>query len=202
MARSKAPQAKKKIGGPRVKGEPRPEKVDAVRKIKDRFGSSAAVLLTEYRGLTVKDLAELRAGLRKVSADYKVVKNTLACIAAKEAGLADIASALEGPTALVFADGDPVAAAKHLAEFAKRVPALVVKGGVLEGRALSPESAKALATIEPREVLLAKVAGMMIAPAQQLVGLFAAPLRQLGSVLAQLRDQLEKEGAAPEGATG
>jgi len=188
------PQTKKKLGGPRV-GEdgPRQAKADAVADVQQRLQGSSAVVLTEYRGMTVHELADLRRSLREAGADYKVYKNTLATIAARNAGLAELEPSLQGPTAFAFTEGDPVVVAKRLADFAKRVPTLILKGGVLEGRVLSSGEIGALSTLDSREVMLAKAAGMFLSPIQKLANLFAAPLNQLGSLLAQLRDKLPAE---------
>jgi len=152
-------------------------------------------MLTEYRGMTVHELAELRTSLRDAGADYKVYKNTLATIAARNAGLDDLIQALEGPTAFAFASGDPVVVAKRLADFAKKVPTLILKGGVLDGRILSAGDVGALSTLDSREVMLAKAAGMFLSPIQKLANLFAAPLNQLGSLLVQLRDKTPGEAS-------
>lgn len=199
MAKTKRPpQTKKKLGGPRVsEGGPRRDKVDAVAEIQAKFTESSAVILSEYRGMTVHELADLRAGLRDAGADYKVYKNTLASIAARNAGLDDLTEHFTGPTAFTFATGDPVVAAKKLSEFAKKVPTLVLKGGVLGTRVLKASDVTALGNLESREVMLAKAAGMFISPIQQAANLFAAGFNQLGSLLAQLRDKLPADGAAP-----
>jgi large subunit ribosomal protein L10 len=154
------------------------------------------VLLTEYRGMKVGELADLRTQLRKVSTDYKVVKNTLATLAVRQVGLEELAAMLEGPVAIAFVDGDPVQAAKEITDFAKRAPTLTLKGGVLAGKVLSEADAKGLATLESREVLLAKTVGMFVSPLQQMANLFAAPLRNLGSALAQLKDKQQAEQPA------
>ena len=196
MAKAKVAKAKKKLGGPRVGGDgPRQAKVDAVEQMRSKLASSAAVVLTEYRGMTVPELAELRAGLREADAEYRVYKNTLATIAVREVGLEDLTQYFEGPTAFTFANGDPVVAAKKLTDFAKKVPALVVKAGVLEGRVLSAADVNALGSLESREVMLSKAAGMLIMKIQQAANLFAAGFNQLGAVLVQLRDKLPAEGA-------
>ena len=190
MAKVKTgPKTKKKVGGPRpAEGGPRSNKVAAVATIKDRL-TSGAVLLTEYRGLTVHELADLRRTLEGV-AEYKVVKNTLATIAAREAGHEDLIPMLQGPTAIAYVTGDVAKVAKDLADFAKRAPALVLKGGVFEGQVLSAERAKALSALESREVMLSKLASMAITSLQQAANVFAAGFNQLGAVLAQLKDKL------------
>lgn len=196
MAKVKTgPKTKKKVGGPRpAEGGPRSNKVEAVATIKDRF-TTGAVLLTEYRGLTVHELADLRTALRG-AAEYKVVKNTLATIAAREAKLDELLPMLEGPTALAYVTGDVAKVAKDLADFAKKAPALVLKGGVFEGQVLSAERTKALSTLESREVMLTKIASMSVTPLQQAANVFAAGFNQLGAVLAQHKDKLAASEAA------
>jgi large subunit ribosomal protein L10 len=177
---------------------PSASNVAEVEVIKDRLRDSAAALLTEYRGLTVKDLGELRASLRGSQTEYKVLKNTLTAIAAREVGYAELESVLQGPTAVAFVHGDPVQAAKDLAEFARSHPALLLKGGVMDGRVLDAEGVRTLATMESREVLLARMAGMLQGSLQQTVNLLAAPLRQVATMTAALRDQRQAaEPAAP-----
>ncbi len=178
----------------------RPEKVTAVEEITSRFGESNAALLTEYRGLTVTEIAEVRGALREADADYKVLKNTLVRIAARESGLEELAGLLTGPTAIAFVRGDAVAAAKALDDAAKRFPVLVVKGGVLKGKILDADQARALATIESREVLLAKIAMLVNQPAQQTINVLSALLRNLGSMLAQVVEK--KESGELPGGTG
>jgi large subunit ribosomal protein L10 len=174
---------------------PSASNVAEVEVIKDRLRDSAAALLTEYRGLTVKDLGELRASLRGSQTEYKVLKNTLTAIAAREVGYAELESVLQGPTAVAFVRGDPVQAAKDLAEFARSHPALLLKGGVMDGRVLDAEGVRTLATMESREVLLARMAGMLQGSLQQTVNLLAAPLRQVATMTAALRDQ--RQAAEP-----
>ena len=136
----------------------RPDKAAAVAELTDKFRSSNAAVLTEYRGLTVAQLKELRRSLGE-NAQYAVVKNTLTKIAANEAGINTLDDLFAGPSAVAFVTGDPVEAAKGLRDFAKDNPALVIKGGVLDGKALSADEIKKLADLESREVLLAKLAG-------------------------------------------
>jgi large subunit ribosomal protein L10 len=174
----------------------RPEKVQAVERIKERFSDSEGALLTEYRGLSVGEMAELRVALREADADYKVLKNTLARIAAKEAGLEGLDEMLAGPTAIAFAKKDPAAVAKALDEAAKRFPVLVIKGGILAGKIITAEQAQALAKLEPRETQLAKIAMMMNSPVQQLANVISALLRDLGSMLAQVTEQKRESEAA------
>jgi len=163
----------------------RPDKVATVAELTEMFSSSAAVVLTEYRGLKVKDLKELRRSLGG-DATYSVAKNTLTQIAAREAGVEGLEAQLSGPTAITFITGDIAAVAKGLRDFAKAKPALVIKGGVLEGRVLDAESVKKLADLESREVLLAKFAGAMQANLAKAVYLIAAPLSQAARVFGAL----------------
>jgi len=176
----------------------RPEKTQAVEEISGRFQESSAALLTEYRGLSVAEIADLRGALREADADYKVLKNTLTRIAVREVGLEELAGMLEGPTAIAFCRGDAVAAAKALDDAAKKYPVLVIKGGVLRGQIIDAAQAKALASLEPREVQLAKIAMLMNTPLQQTVNVFAAALRDLGSMLAQVLAQKESGEPEPE----
>ena len=140
----------------------RPEKTAAVAEIVDSFNDSAGAVLTEYRGLTVKQLQDLRRSLGE-NASYAVVKNTLAKIAATEVGIEGFDDLLKGPTAIAFINGDVVEAAKGLRDFAKANPALVIKGGVLDGKSLDANEVAKLADLESREVLLGKLAGGMLA---------------------------------------
>jgi large subunit ribosomal protein L10 len=179
---------------------PNASNVAEVEAIKDRLEGSVAALLTEYRGLNVGDLFELRASLRGSSPEYRVLKNTLTSIAVREAGYEDLVPLLQGPTAVAFIHGDPVQAAKDLADFARTHPALIVKGGVLDGKVLAADEVRRLATLESREVLLARLAGLLQASAQQTVSLLAAPLRQVATMTAALRDKTEGSGEHQGGA--
>jgi large subunit ribosomal protein L10 len=161
-------------------------KSTAVEEITEEFRSSSAAVLTEYRGLTVAQLKELRRSLGG-NATYAVVKNTLTKIAAKDAGVEGIDNLLAGPSAIAFIKGDPVEAAKGLRDFAKAHPKLVIKGGYLDGKVLSAADVAKLADLESREVLLAKLAGAMNASLQQAVSLFAAPLAQAARAIDALR---------------
>jgi large subunit ribosomal protein L10 len=173
---------------------PRPEKVAAVQDIGRRFREADATLLTEYRGLRVAEIAEVRRALSAVGADYKVVKNTLARIAVRAVGLDELVEQLTGPTAVAFVKGDVAAAAKALDEAARRYPVLVIKGGTLGGEVLGADDARQLARLESREVLLAKVAMLANSPLQQTVNVFAALLRDLGSMLVQVVARKEQGG--------
>ena len=147
-----------------------PDKVAAVAELKEMFTSSSGAVLTEYRGLSVKALKELRRSLGD-DATYAVSKNTLTQIAAREAGVDGVEEHLVGPTAIAFIDGDPVNVAKGLRDFARAHPFLVIKGGVLDGKSLTAEDVRKLADLESREVLLAKVAGGMQGVLQQAISL-------------------------------
>jgi large subunit ribosomal protein L10 len=173
----------------------RPDKAASVAEITEDLRSSTATVVTEYRGLKVSEMKELRRSLGG-DVKYAVVKNTLTKIAAREAGLADLDALLEGPTAIAFVKGDPVVAAKGLRDFGRTHPALVIKGGVLESRAVSPDEIRKLADLESREVLLAKLAGAMKASLSQAVGLFAAPLSQAARLMAALQEQKDAEPQA------
>jgi large subunit ribosomal protein L10 len=178
---------------------PRPEKVRAVEDIKDRMEEAEAFFLTEFRGLSVGQLQRLRRNLREAGADYRVVKMTLARRAADELGLEGVGEHLSGPTALTFAESDPVATAKALADYAKDNERLVVKLGVMAGRVMLPEEVSKLATIEPREVLLAKIAGAAKAPLAQMAGALGAFTRNAASMFSQLLEKKESEaGPAAE----
>ena len=172
----------------------RPDKAAAVAELTDEFRSSNGAVLTEYRGLTVAQLKNLRTALGD-DVNYAVVKNTLTKIAAKDAGVDSFDSLLEGPSAIAFIKGDPVVAAKGLRDFAKANPLLVIKGGVLDGKALGSDEINKLADLESREVLLAKLAGAMKAAPQQAVSLFAAPLSQAARLFAALQDKLPADDA-------
>ncbi|MGH2748930.1 MAG: 50S ribosomal protein L10 [Actinomycetota bacterium] len=175
----------------------KPEKVEAVKEIADRFSGADAALLTEYRGLSVKEMAEVRGALRDADAEYRVLKNTLTRIAVRDVGLDELVGMLDGPTAIAFCSGDAVQAAKALDDAIKRFPVLAFKGGVLRGRVIDAAQASALAKLEPREVQLATIAMMVNTPLQQTVNVFAALLRDLGSMLAQVVAQKESSEPPP-----
>jgi len=168
---------------------PRPEKVQAVADIKERLEGAEAVFLTEYRGLTVKAVQALRRSLRDSGAEYKVVKMTLAQLAASDAGVDGLNEYLIGPTAIAFAMTDPVATAKALKDFSKTNEVFVLKAGLLAGNLLTPEEVSKLADIEPREVLLAKIAGAAKAPLVKAAGLFGSFNRNAATVFNQLLDK-------------
>jgi len=169
----------------------RADKATSVAELTDQFRGSAATLLTEYRGLTVAQLKTLRRSLGRETT-YAVAKNTLAKRAAADAGITGLDDLFTGPTALAFVSGDPVEAAKGLREFAKANPLLIIKGGVFEGRAIGADEVRALADLESREVLLAKLAGAMKANLSKAAALFQAPLSKTARLAQALQDKREK----------
>ncbi len=169
---------------------PRAEKVEKVAALKERIQGSGGLLLAEYRGLSVHDATELRRALQAVGARFAVVKNTLMRLAAREAGLGQLEAFLQGPTAAVFVGGDPVAAARRVVDAARRFPALALKGGYVEGRLLSAEEARELATLESREVMLARVAGMLGADLQRAAHAFRALQARFLALLEAYREKL------------
>jgi large subunit ribosomal protein L10 len=179
----------------------RPDKAAAVAELTEDFRSSNAAVLTEYRGLTVAQLKELRRSLG-TQTYYAVVKNTLTRIAAREAGVTAFDGLLQGPSAIAFVKGDPVEAAKGLRDFARVHPMLVIKGGLLDGKPLSPDEIKKLADLESREVLLAKLAGAMQASLTNAVSLFAAPLAQAARAIEALRAKAEQDPSILAGGAG
>lgn len=170
------------------------EKTAAVAEIVEAFRGSTAAVLTEYRGLTVKQITDLRRAMGR-DTKYAVVKNTLTKLAAREAGVEGIEAHLSGPTAVAFISGDPVEAARGLRDFSRANPVLVIKGGVLDGKALDADEIRRIADLESREVLLAKLAGAMNGSLAKAVGLFAAPLSQVARLAEALRAQQEAAGA-------
>ena len=177
----------------------RPDKAAAVAQLKDDFSNSAAVVLTEYRGLTVKHMKDLRRSLGE-DASYAVAKNTLTAIAAKEAGIEGIEDSLTGPTAIAFVTGDIAAATKGLRDFAKANPSLAIKGGVLEGKFLDANAVLKLADLESREVLLAKMAGALQANLAKAAYLLAAPLSQGARALGALQTAAQADPSLIGGA--
>ena len=182
---------------------PRPEKVAVVDEVRERLDSASAALLTEYRGLDVTAISDLRRALRLVGGEYKIYKNTLVRFAARDLGL-ELEDLLTGPTAIAFitekpdgTPGDAVDVAKALRDFAKTNPNLIVKGGLLGAQPLSADEAKALAEVEPREVLLARFAGALAAPMVQFAGLLEALPRNFAYGLKALIDQQSSAPDAP-----
>jgi large subunit ribosomal protein L10 len=181
---------------------PRAEKVAVVDEVRRQFVDAQATIFTEYRGLKVKDLAGLRRTLRASGGEYKIYKNTLVRLAAKDTGLEGVDDLLVGPTGIAFVSGDAAAVAKVLRDFARTNPLLVIKGGLLGDKVIDQKETTALAELPPREVLLAQIAGALAAPMQQFAGLLQALPRNLAYGLAALRDQRAEEApvetAAPE----
>lgn len=173
----------------------RPDKANAVAELADHFRESNAAVLTEYRGLTVAQLKTLRRTLGS-TVTYAVVKNTLTKIAAKDAGVTGVDDLLAGPSAIAFVKGDAVDAAKALRTFSKENPALVIKGGYMDGKPLSADEISKIADLESREVLLSKLAGAMKAKQSQAAALLAAPLASTARALGALQRKLEADPSA------
>ncbi|MBO0678976.1 50S ribosomal protein L10 [Mycolicibacterium sp. S2-37] len=171
------------------------DKATAVADIAEQFKDATATVVTEYRGLTVANLAELRRSLG-ASATYTVAKNTLVKRAANEAGIDGLDEMFTGPTAIAFVKGEPVDAAKAIKTFAKDHKALIIKGGYMEGRALSIDEVNRIADLESREVLLAKLAGAMKGNLAKAAGLFNAPASQVARLAAALQEKKAGEEAA------
>ncbi len=176
-------------------------KTQAVADLVAQFTNSSGAVLTEYRGLSVAQLRELRTALRG-NAEYAIVKNTLTKIAARDAGVEGLDDLLNGPSAIAFVTGDVVEAAKGLKTFGKDHPALVVKGGFLDGKPLTPDEINKLADLESREVLLAKLAGGMKASLSQAAALFNAPLSQAARTVEALRVKAEADPSILAGGAG
>ena len=176
---------------------PTQAKAAVIDEITERFQQSSAAVLTEYRGLTVAQLTQLRRSLGEGSS-YAVVKNTLTKRAADSVGFSDLGPLLSGPTAIAFIEGDPVEAAKAIRDFAKANPMLVVKGGVVEGRTVDAREVTRLADVESREVLLAKLAGAMKGNLTKAAGLFQAPLSQMARLAAALQEKKAADAPAAE----
>lgn len=182
---------------------PRPEKVAVVTEVRERFDRAGAAILTEYRGLTVKEIAALRRSLSAAGGDYRVYKNTLVRFAARDLGIADLDALLTGPTAIAFVNpavdgrgGDAAEVAKALREYARGNPKLVVKGGVLGNRVMSADDTNALADLPSRDVLLARFAGALAAPLQTFAGLLQALPRNFAYGLKALIEQVAAAGPA------
>src|SRR4051794_15389986 len=173
---------------------PRAEKVAVVNEVREKFSAADAAVLTEYRGLNVAAISQLRRQLREAGGDYKVYKNTLVRFAARDLGL-EIEELLTGPTAIAFIEGDAAAVAKALRDYARTNPALVVKGGLLGTKALSADEVRALAELPSRDVLLSQIAGALAAPMQQFAGLLQALPRNFAYGLKAL---LDERGGVPE----
>ncbi len=178
--------------------EPNIRKVERVAELKERIDRSDALLLTEYRGLTVSEITELRRSLAEGGTKFAVVKNTLMRRAVNDAGVAELESLLEGPSAIAFVQGDPVAAAKSVVDAAKKFPTLVLKGGFMDGKLLSADDAKSLASLESREVMLSKIAGMLKSEMSRAAATFVGAQSKFLGVLEAYKAKLPAEEAAAE----
>jgi large subunit ribosomal protein L10 len=176
---------------------PSTQKIERVAELKEQIEDSAALLLTEYRGLTVSEITELRASLRDGGARFAVIKNTLMRRALEQTDAADLGTLVDGPSAVAFVRDDPVAAAKSVTNAAKKFPALVLKGGFVEGRLLSADEAKALADLESREVMLSRLAGMMKSEMSRAAAAFQAAQARFLSLLDAFKAKLPA-GSAQE----
>jgi large subunit ribosomal protein L10 len=178
----------------------RPEKEQIVSDLTERLRSSDTLIVADYRGLSVKEIDDLRTKLIEQGADFTVVKNSLTRRAAEAAGADALLALLEGPTAIAFLEegGDPVAVAKALADSAKTTKILAVRGGIMQGRTISAEDVEELAKLPPADVLRGQVLGAVAAPLYTIVGLFAAPLQNLHGLIQARIDQLGGETAAEE----
>ena len=176
---------------------PNADKVEVVSEIKALLANSDAAILTEYRGMTVSNMSDLRRSLRSAGGDYRVYKNTLVRIAAEQSGIENLEPLLHGPTAVAFITGDAVEAAKALKEFAKTNPKLIVKGGLLGNKVLDAKQTSALAEMPPKKQVLAELAGLFAAPLSQFASLLAAPPRDVVYALSAL---IDKQGGEQEAA--
>ncbi len=177
---------------------PSTKKIERVAELKEQIEGSAALLLTEYRGLTVSEITELRKSLGDGGAKFAVIKNTLMRRALEQTDAAELGSLFEGPSAVAFVRDDPVAAAKSVTAAAKKFPALVLKGGFVEGRLLNAEDARSLADLESREVMLSKIAGLMKGEMSRAASMFQAAQAQFLSLLEAFKAKMPPEEAASE----
>jgi large subunit ribosomal protein L10 len=178
---------------------PRPEKIERVAELRQRIEGSAALLLAEYRGLTVSEIMDLRRSLRETETTFRVVKNTLMQRAAGDAGIEELKALLAGPSAVAFVSGDPVAAAKAIKNAAKQYPTLVLKGGYMDGQVLSAEDANGLADLESREVMLSTIAGMLKSEMSRAAAMFVAAQSRFLGVLEAYKEKLPPaESVSPE----
>ena len=179
---------------------PKQQKIERVAELKARIEGSDALLLTEYRGLTVSEIGELRRSLAEGGTKFAVVKNTLMSRAVSDAGVAELEALLQGPSAVAFVAGDPVAAAKSVVDAAKKFPTLVLKGGYMDGKMLSAHDAKALASLDSREVMLSKIAGLMKSEMTKAAALFVGAQSKFLSLLEAYKARVPGEEAPPEAA--
>jgi large subunit ribosomal protein L10 len=175
---------------------PKAEKIERVAELKAGIEGSDALLLTEYRGLTVSDITELRRSLAEGGATFAVVKNTLMQRAAADASIEDLESLLEGPTAVAFVSGDPVAAAKKVVDAAKKFPALILKGGYMEGKVLSAVEAKGLADLDSKEVMLSKIAGLLKGEMSRAASMFVSAQSKFLSLLEAYKEKVPDDSVA------
>ena len=175
---------------------PSTKKIERVAELKEQIDGSTALLLTEYRGLTVSELTELRKSLREGGASFSVIKNTLMRRALEQTDAAELGTLFDGPSAVAFVQEDPVAAAKSVTAAAKKFPALVLKGGFVEGRLLNAEEAKSLADLESREVMLSKLAGLMKGEMSRAAAVFQATQARFLSLLEAFKAKLPEEPEA------
>jgi len=175
---------------------PKAEKIDRVAELKAGIEGSDALLLAEYRGLTVSDITELRRSLAEGGTRFAVVKNTLMQRAAADASIEDLESLLEGPTAVAFVAGDPVAAAKKVVDAAKKFPALILKGGYMEGKVLSADEAKGLADLDSKEVMLSKIAGLLKGEMSRAASMFVSAQSKFLSLLEAYKEKVPDDSVA------
>ena len=180
----------------------RAHKVEVIDEVKSRMSEASASIVSEYRGLTVAEMADLRAALAAAGGNYKIFKNTLVRRAIDGGEYQPLSEYLSGPSALTFVDGDISAVAKALRDFSRANPLLVIKGGLADGSLLSPSDLAALADLPPRDVLLARLAGALAAPMQQMAALMKALPQNLAYGIAALRDQRGEGGEAAADAAG
>src|SRR5690349_2331185 len=176
---------------------PNATKIERVAELKEQIEGANALLLTEYRGLTVEEITELRRSLRDVDASLAVIKNTLMQRAANDAGIAELDDLLSGPSAVAFVGGDVVAVAKKLKDASKQFPSLVIKGGYMDGAALDAAGASALADLESREVMLSKIAGMLKSEMSRAAAMFVATQSKFLGLLEAYKEKLPAEAEAP-----
>lgn len=175
---------------------PTQAKIDSVQALKERLGTARTAVLTEYRGLSVRQLSDLRRQLKATAAEYKVVKNRLARLAVRDSPLDPLASRLTGPTGVVLTKQDPVGVVKALQAFIRANPALIVKLGFVEGKLLEPQELRALAELPPKEVLRAQLVGALQGPMSRLISLLTAPQQELVRVL-EARSKGSSDGNGP-----
>ena len=181
---------------------PKAEKIERVAELKAGIEGSDALLLTEYRGLTVSDITELRRSLAEGGATFAVVKNTLMQRAAVDASIEDLEALLEGPTAVAFVTGDPVAAAKKVVDAAKKFPALILKGGYMEGKVLSAAEAKGLADLDSKEVMLSKIAGLLKGEMSRAASMFVSAQSKFLALLEAYKEKVPDDSVAEAAAGG